>query len=61
MPQVTALITAGISLADWAIKMFQAGKTEVTEEELDAKLAELQDSDSDLSAAIARAEAREGS
>ena len=60
MASVTAIITAGIQLADWAAKMLAAGRTEITEEELDDKLAEIQDSDNDLSAAIARAEAREG-
>lgn len=54
-----ALLLALIESARGVAEMVQAGKSTVTEDELDAVFAEIQESDNALDAAIARAKARE--
>ena len=53
-------IEGAVSLINAIKGAINAGRTEITEDELDAALAALDKGDEDLSAAIARARAKEG-
>jgi len=56
---IALAITGAVSLINAVKDAVAAGKTDITEEQLDAALSELDKGDEDLSAAIARARARE--
>ena len=57
---IALAITGAVSLINAVKDAVAAGKTDITEEQLDAALSELDKGDEDLSAAIARARARDG-
>ncbi len=58
--EITAAIALGLKILEGVQKAIQAGRTEVSEEDLDAAFEVIDASDDRLSAAIARARERQG-